>query len=66
MIVNIMIKKIKKNISLTILFTALFLLSSQTHLLAEINSTNWVKQCDDKKNVSSGLTLNKNKKIVSS
>ena len=50
MIVNIMIKKIKKNISFTILFTALFLLSSQTVLLAEINSTNWIKQCDDKKN----------------
>ena len=61
-----MIKKIKKNISLTILFTALFLLSSQTHLLAEINSTNWIKQCNDKKKCVIGIKAQQKKKIVSS
>ena len=53
-----MFQIIRKNISITIFFLSLLLLSSQTVLSAELNSKNWEKHCDDKKNCLIGIIKN--------
>ena len=54
-----MFQIIRKNTFITIFLSSLLLLSSQTVLSAELNSKNWEKYCDDKKNCLIGI----NKKV---